>query len=189
MRAVIFGAALLASIVFLAGAPTALAQQYGGAPGVYGSYGAQANGYAVPYGGSYPGSYGAYGGNYGAYGSTYGGAYSSASPYAAVCAALAYSGTTQGYAAVAASPYAATCAYLGLTGGAPGAGFASLYGTSYPGTYSGLGAYGLSSGYPYSGQVPYYGASGSPYTGPYATNSYGVSSYGSYPSYWPSSTP
>jgi len=182
MRAVIFGAALLASTVFLAGAPTALAQQYGGATGVYGSYNAPANGYGVPYGGNYSGSYGAYG-------SAYGGAYGGGSPYAAVCAALAYSGTTQGYAAVAASPYAATCAYLGLTGGAPGAGFASLYGTSYPGTYSGLGAYGLSSGYPYSGQVPYYGASGSPNLGAYATNPYGVGSYGSYPSYWPSSTP
>jgi hypothetical protein len=162
---------------------------------VYGSYGAQANGYAVPYGGNYAGSYGgygsnysgsygAYGGNYGAYGSAYGGA----SPYAAVCAALAYGGTTQGYGAVATSPYAATCAYLGLTGGAPGAGFASLY-AGYPGNYSGLGAYGLSSAYPYSGQMPYYGASGSPYTAAYATNPYGQGSYGSYPSYWPSSTP
>ena len=156
MRARLFGAALLASTALLAVAPSALAQQYGGYPSGYGT--SSQPSYGPPYGGGY------------------GGGYTAASPYAGVCAALAYSAATQGYAALAASPYTRTCEYLGLLGSIPASGYASggawvagsgvaaWTGLSYPGSL--LGSYPSSaSGANYGDgcSSPLYGASGYSY--------------------------
>jgi hypothetical protein len=168
MRAVIFSAALLAGTAFLALAPAASAQQYGGYPGGYGPYGLPT--YGAPYGGSYPNGYG--------------GGYIAASPYAGVCAALAYAGATQGYAAVAMSPYAQTCAYLGLMGGSPGFGYAALSGWGALGPYGTSGLYGPSS-YPYTGSGSYYGVSGLGYGPGYASYPTVAGTYGSYGGFWP----
>lgn len=168
MRAVIFSAALLVSTALLAGAPSASAQQYGSYPGTYGSFGQAA--YGPPYGTSYPNGYG--------------GGFNAASPYAGVCAALAYSAATQGYVALATSPYTATCEYLGLMGGMPGAGFGAAYGAGYPGTYGygTMSTFGQSSGYPYIAGGAAYGAV---YGSGYASNPNLAGTYGSYAPFWP----
>ena len=167
MRAAILGAALLASAAFLAVAPSAHAQQYGGYPAGYSNFGQPS------------------------YGPQYGGAYNAASPYAGVCTALAYSAATQGYAALVASPYTQTCEYLGLMGNAPGAGYASAYGM---GLYGHSGQYGQSSypysggSYPYSGGGSYYGVGGSISGLGYARNPYDAGYYGIYGQSWPYGT-
>jgi hypothetical protein len=172
MRPAIFGAALLAGTAFLAMAPAASAQQYGGYPGGYSPSGQPP--YSPQSGGGYQ--------------YAYGGSYHAASPYAPVCASLAYSVATQGHAARAASPYAFTCEYLGLLGSGPGAGYEAAYGLGAIGPYGTAGVYGQSS-YPYSGGGAYYGGSGSVNGLGSARSPYAAGNSGSYGAYWPYSTP
>jgi hypothetical protein len=172
MRAVLFGAALLVSGTFGAGASTADAQQYGGYPSnpygdASGNYLTPGNGYAIQYGGNYVGNY-----------SGYAGASNAASPYAAVCGAVAYLAATQGFAVAASSPYGFTCAYLGLLGGAPGYGPGAFAGAGYAGGYGAPAMYGLGSLSPYNAGSAYYGVSSSAYPGAYGNQSFATGSSG-----------
>lgn len=170
MRAAIVGAAFLAGTAALAVTPAASAQQYSGYPGMYGNYTQATYGPQTS----------------GGYSSGYGGGYQGASPYAGVCATLAYNAATQGYAALATSPYTATCEYLGLMGSVPGAGFTSAFRAGYPGSYGSFSAFGQNTSYPYMANGSSYG---SVYGTSYASNPYLPGDYGSYAPSWPFSTP